>query len=188
MSTPIGHGLFGLCLSAAKGDVVRRRLRWVLLALFIPITPDLDFMPGVIVGDANRYHQQISHSLAAAVAVGVFAALVLRTRTPNWRRDGSYVFVLYLSHLIMDFFVYDGRPPYGQPLLWPVVDAHFQSPWTPLRGIRHGVPGQDFAGVVHEIVSVQNVRAVGREILFTITVGAGLGVARSLWRTRGMTQ
>ncbi len=79
--------------------------------------PDLDFVPGLLSGNINTFHQRPTHSLVAALAFGGMAALVTRWFRARRTQAGLRGTVIYASHLLLDFFCQDSRPPYGQPLL-----------------------------------------------------------------------
>ena len=50
------------------GTTRERRSRTMLaIALVASLVPDLDFVPGIVIGDMRAFHHGISHSLAFAV-------------------------------------------------------------------------------------------------------------------------
>jgi len=123
MCTPVGHALAGV----AVGLAVSRREPWLgpwkdltVLALFSQ-APDLDFLPGLLLGAVEQYHHGISHSLSLAVLAGAALAAL------GWRRGlgarwGLLGFLLYLAHLLLD---YTTVSPRGIPLWWPFSEARF---------------------------------------------------------------
>jgi inner membrane protein len=133
LATPYGHALLGLSLlliwmpnprpQALKG--------WTRVGLFLLLAeaPDLDFLPGIIAGSPGRFHQGEFHSLgfALGLALGVGWAA-------NWLRGyafwpcGGVAFLLVFSHLALDFFTQDLRPPFGFPIFWPLTAERFLSP------------------------------------------------------------
>ncbi len=171
MATPLGHSVLGM---AAGGLACGRatKIDWRLAGLFILAgnAPDLDFVPGLLVGDINRFHQGASHSFAAAA---VFA-LITASLAPWFRvlrpRIIAAVFAAYVSHLIVDLFCRDARLPYGIPLLWPFDAGHFASPLTVFSGIRHGVPGDSLAVALQEILSPANLAALGMELAVMLPI------------------
>ena len=62
MPSPIAHSLAGVALYQVRPE---RRHQLALLALLVVAAnlPDLDFIPGMIMGNADRYHHGPSHSL-----------------------------------------------------------------------------------------------------------------------------
>ncbi|MFQ5584839.1 MAG: hypothetical protein ACE5GL_10425 [Calditrichia bacterium] len=69
MPSPIGHSLAGYVIASFKsGSLFNKNLSTVLLFVFVANVPDLDFIPGLIIGKPNIYHHGVSHSLG----VGIF--------------------------------------------------------------------------------------------------------------------
>lgn len=166
MATPIAHGLFGLGMGTLqrRSSAVRRAGSWYLFAIFAANAPDLDFLPGLLAGDINRFHQGPTHSLLAAIAFGLLACIAAWRRSDR-RRLGAAAGAIYGSHLLLDFFTRDLRVPYGQPLLWPFSDQHFLSPWTPLGGVLHADPGDPLSLFLSQVFSWHNARVALLEIL-----------------------
>jgi len=175
MSTPLGHGIIGLALGRLGGGARPRRTGlWLGFAVIAAGAADLDFLPGILAGDANLYHQQASHSLLAAVVFGLVVAGVTWGRVSRPAAVGTLAALIYASHLLLDCLTTDGRPPFGLPLLWPFSDTHFISPFTPFHGVRHGVPGDSLHSVIGDIFSLHNLRVLAVEALWTLPV---LGVS-----------
>ena len=99
---------------------------------------DLDFVPGVLLGHPAAFHRGITHTVVAALLVGVAVALVGRLMGRSlraWFRLGSWAAAVYASHLVVDFFTADVGSPSGAPFLWPVSDRYFLAPVTLLPEI-----------------------------------------------------
>jgi membrane-bound metal-dependent hydrolase YbcI (DUF457 family) len=162
MATPIGHSLAGLTAMALAPRRDRRPL--FVLALVMANLPDLDFLPGLLVGRPALHHQGISHSLGVAAAASLVAALVLRQRGIALGVAGRVALVAYTSHLALDLVGPDSRPPIGIPLLWPLSDAAVISPVTILAGFRHaGRTDASIADWLGGMLDVRNVGAVALE-------------------------
>jgi membrane-bound metal-dependent hydrolase YbcI (DUF457 family) len=116
------------------------------LGLLAANLPDLDFLPGLLAGNPSRWHHAWTHSLAFAglVSVCIWAVAVLLTqdrgRAARWALTGGLLVVL---HHVLDLFTGDPSPPFGIPLLWPVSDGWYLSPWTPLADVRRGSPNPE---------------------------------------------
>jgi inner membrane protein len=135
MATPIGHTLAGL---TALTTAPRRPLRpLVLLAVVMANVPDLDFLPGILVGMPTLYHQGVTHSLAAAALASFVGAIVLRHLGLPFGAAFRVGLAAYASHLALDLVGPDARLPFGIPLFWPLSDAHFLSPVPLLPGVHH---------------------------------------------------
>ena len=100
----------------------RETLCLLAVAAFLACLPDLDYIPGLLVGELNRYHQLWTHSLLFCTVAAAVAARALR-RT---RLRPPAVFAIVFSHLLLDLLTEDARPPVGIPLLWPFSSRPFQ--------------------------------------------------------------
>lgn len=82
MPSPVGHVLFAFAISGVpKSREVFTRW-WPVLALFAAIAPDLDFLPGMLIGDPNRFHHGPTHSITAAGVFTIVLALIFRIIAP----------------------------------------------------------------------------------------------------------
>jgi inner membrane protein len=138
---------------------------WRDLGLYIIVAnaADLDFLPGLFIGDPNWYHHGISHSLGFAVLVALAYSLLvtLRSREAKWR-PFAICFVLWSSHIGLDYFSIDTRLSYGVPLLWPLSDAYYIAPFAFFPDIRRAPAGSEF---LTSLVSLHNLWAISFELL-----------------------
>jgi inner membrane protein len=127
--TLLGFTLFNLGLAGIRDFQIRPWFLYGLVAT-ASLAPDLDFIPGLLLGDPNRYHQTLSHSLGMALvlALGFGAILRLLKTGPSWANWSSLLLLLIFSHLLLDFFTQDYRPPFGFPLFWPFSETLHTSP------------------------------------------------------------
>ena len=130
MATPYGHTLAGLSLfnlwyPRAGFPQKKGALVYGLVALGASF-PDLDFIPGLILGQGGRFHHGYSHSLGFAIGVSLLAAILVKWIRPGFTfiKTGGFVLCLILSHLILDFFT---EAPKGFPLFWPFTETKFLS-------------------------------------------------------------
>ena len=186
MPLPMSHSLAGLAIYAALDRDPSRAFngKWLVAAVLVANLPDLDFVPGLLVGDPNRYHQQITHTLLFATVLGLLAALgACLTRTARWRSIhpgylGLGVTLLCTSHIVLDALTKDNEPPVGVPLLWPLLDRRVQ--FAALFPNIDRMAGE--AGAIEFLVSVltvHNLAALAIEFLALAPV-----VALSLWWRR----
>lgn len=139
MATPVGHSLAAYAVyKFFSGRTGRKGYRWLLLSVAVANAPDLDFLPGLFLGQPALYHQGGTHSLSCAVGVGLLLAGILYVRDESFGQLFGFCFFAYSSHLILDMFGPDGRPPYGIPLFWPISNVHLISPVPLFLGMRHG--------------------------------------------------
>lgn len=162
-----------------------RRNWWALAALvFFANAPDLDFIPGTLMGHPMMYHRMAAHSLVATVAISLLAALAF-----SWRgRDeaiaaGRLVFFAVLSHLVLDFFC-SPSPAEGPMLFWPFLHTRFASSPSlfPILSQKQILSWGNVAAVIAEaaIVSVFLLIAVVRRSLSGLKAGQEPAPAISL--------
>jgi len=171
MSSPIGHSLAGVIIAGYRDQTLRRqKIGFLFLCAFIANAPDLDFIPGILVGQPNLYHHGISHSLGAAVFFSVLLAVAaIRWSTKTFLYNFFFIFALYGSHLFLDLISYDGRPPFGIPLFWPLLDKYFMFPLLP--SFQHSP--FTHAGIgefIHGILTLHNVYVIGLEIFLAVPI------------------
>jgi inner membrane protein len=159
MATPLGHYFVGLSLAQlfASDRAESRRGLWLAA---IACVPDLDFLPGLFVGNLSQFHHGASHSFAAAAIFAAGSLSVLRFI--GWRQSLKLAllsFLLYGSHVVIDFFTVDRGTPYGVPLFWPWSHETYQSAWPLLPHVQH---------TRSPIVSVHNFLLMMREIVIFI--------------------
>jgi inner membrane protein len=146
-----GHVAVGLLtgrLHGGKQPAPGRRCSFATLALFgaLAALPDADVVAvalgahdGGVLG-----HRGASHSLCAALAMGLICALLARRLGWPALRTGVAAALAVASHGLLDAIGEGGR---GIPLLWPFTASRFMSPWRLLpdapRGLkflsRHGL-------------------------------------------------
>jgi inner membrane protein len=171
MATPIGHSLAGYAIYRFReGQGQDRRPALLLLALVMANAPDLDFLPGILMGAPAAYHQGLSHSFALALIASVVVTAVLRAA---FYMPASSVFVIgflcYSSHLIIDLFGPDRRPPFGIPLFWPVSHRTFLSPVQVFLGVHHvNTASASTSEWVRAVLTLQNVAAIGLEAVIML--------------------
>jgi len=115
---PFGHSLAGYIVSAYKSKTFRlNNVKILALYVFIANAPDLDFIPGILIGKPNWFHHGISHGLGAGLIFSFLLVLGLKcTRVKSQKNNFVLYFSLYCSHLFLDYMSIDGRPPVGIPL------------------------------------------------------------------------
>jgi inner membrane protein len=126
MPSPIGHALAGVAFFEGRPGLFLKN-KWLdaLCFAFLANLPDGDFLPGLIRGHPNLYHHGIFHSLGAALAIaGLSGLFFFLKKQPAWKRS-FMVFLVFYSHLLLDFFTWDFAPPYGLPIFWPFSTKYF---------------------------------------------------------------
>jgi len=141
--------------------------------------PDFDLIPGILVGDPNRYHHGVTHSLVTALVVGGVAAAVAWLSGRPWPAaptgpagrgavlaTGIVVASLWGSHVVLDAVTHDPSPPQGVPMFWPLSDARVSGPalfWRADKVAGEATPRQ----FVTSLLSWHNGVAMLREVLLT---------------------
>jgi inner membrane protein len=135
MPTPLAHGLAGIAI----GRTVRtgwRAWHFAVLAFAITLVPDLDFVPGVLVGEPGLFHRGATHSLFGAAVLSMPIAMLLAALVPTPGSHGPgerflrwYGFVLpvYSAHLFLDLLSPDTVHNSGLRILWPMTDALYMA-------------------------------------------------------------
>ena len=76
MPLPFGHSLMGYSLYEAipNGE---KSFSWRMLIVYVVVAnlPDIDFLPGLIQGNPNKYHHHFTHSITFCMLVGTIFAL-----------------------------------------------------------------------------------------------------------------
>lgn len=174
MPSPIAHSLAGTISWMATGKTLRGS--WLVLAVFVANLPDLDFLPGLLVQNANRFHHGITHSLGALVVVVAVVAAVARWRHSPVRPLVTLAALAYGSHLVLDMLAVDTRPPFGIPLFWPLHGAYVLSPLPLFLDVRRAADPSLFWV---SLFSRHNFLAVMREsLLLGGALAASLAVHR----------
>lgn len=142
MPLPIGHALAGIAFQRARpGTFFKKGWQDAIFLMFLANLPDLDFLPGFILGRPNLYHHGVFHSLGAALGAAAFGAgicflkkrpvvagrygPVVAGRYGRFWAPATMIFMVFYSHLLLDFFARDYVYPYGLPLFWPFSGRYF---------------------------------------------------------------
>lgn len=164
MASPVGHTLAGYLgyrlMPTFFGKAPSKG--WMLGAIALANLPDLDFIPGLLMGNAFAFHRRGTHTVLAALLVGIVvaiaAALSQRLRSSprehqwEWLWWGLWATMMYLGHLGLDLLMADRIPPQGLQLLWPFSVLYFPSPLTLIPGLQFD-----------PVLSWHNVRVVATE-------------------------
>ena len=180
MCSPAGHILIGAAcwFAFAPRAGLERAPRFAALAatIFLANGPDLDYLPGLALGDLNRWHYQGTHSLLFAVLLALAVAWVFRRRIAPRAAVLPVFLIASLSHLAADFMTIDLGPPPGIPLLWPLSDARFISPVPLFVNFQKAT--------LEQLFTAANLGPLLREILLTAPLAAGLAAAARFRRSR----
>jgi inner membrane protein len=172
MPSPVGHSLMGLVIYRATGRSTGPHA-WKLMALSILIAnaPDLDFLPGLLIGDLSRFHHGPSHSIGVALLVGFVSSFLASRRLYAFAMG----FSLFFSHVVLDYLIQDPSPPHGVPLLWPFSQEYYMAPFAFLPKFDYS-PGLS-QSLLSVVFSLNNLMTMATELLLFLP----WLVAVSLW-------
>ena len=182
MATPIGHLLAGQVAYRVGSEATgARSVALAALCWVSAVAPDLDFLPGFLVGTPALFHQGVSHSIFVGLAFAIVLAILYRGITSRLPAAVLVVFLAYLSHLILDLFGPDHRPPYGIPLFWPLSQTTYLSPTTLLPGVHHASTTGTPTGIW-----VTQTLQMGNALVVAVEVGllAPFVLAGEIWAWR----
>lgn len=132
--TPLGHSLGGYAVYnfSSVASTNNNRVKLAFLCIFMANSPDLDFLPGILIGRPALYHHQTTHSLGFALIASLVISAFFSIRTKPFSQVFSLCFISYLSHIVIDLFESSGHLGHrgGMPLFWLVSTDKFSSPTT----------------------------------------------------------
>ena len=162
MPTPFAHGLAGyavLILAEPKlASDFRGNLKAMAAGFFFGSLADVDFFIAYYSKHPVLQHHYFTHSIFFALLIGLAMYLVLRAlRKSRALRTAIVLTAVYGTHLLLDYFTYDGSQPIGIPLLWPFSHKHFIAPVEFFLSIHRGS--------MEVLFGAHNFRALLRETL-----------------------
>ncbi len=173
MCTPVGHALaggIGLLLVERDSSWFKKPLNWAILTV-VAFFPDLDIILDVIFQPDDPFHHSYSHSIGAALGFTFLFALIIMLRASKIGQNRvndvkpdrllsltwQGFLVIYLSHLVADFFTHDGSPPLGGRYLFPIYWDYIYFPHVLFRPA--------YKGTFDQTVSIDNILSIIGEIL-----------------------
>ena len=184
-----------LCFAhAAAGylayEIVRPegRHRPALLAAAVALAgaPDLDFLPGLLVGHPGAYHRGVTHTLGAAVLAAV-VAFVLARRYMHARPGAVAAWVggVWVSHLFLDLITADVVAPHGGRFLWPLSREYYIAPVTLLPEVV--IDGSDSTAFFVSLITPRTWHAWATDVGVLVSAIVSVAVVRA-WRARTANQ
>ena len=117
MPLPLLHSVAGYTIYKSSRP---KEPNWKLAAscMVLANVADLDFIPGILVGNPDLFHHSFTHSFTLAVIVGLVAAAAVKV----WKKRGFFKtflisFLAYSTHIILDLLL-DANP---LPIFWPLT-------------------------------------------------------------------
>src|SRR5918996_1228730 len=163
MPSPIGHSLMGYIIHRATARPSSPH-NWsaIALYLFAANAPDLDFIPGLFVGQPSRFHHGPSHSIGFAILFAAIASVCFRRKTHAF----VMAFSLYLSHVLLDYLIQDPSPPHGVPLFWPFSYEYYMAPFAFFR--RFDYASHSVESLLSPMLTLHNLLTVLLEVVLLL--------------------
>lgn len=156
MATPIGHGLAGAILGTALSTRALRT-KAIIAGVVVANLPDLDFIPGLLIGKPSLFHHGISHSIGAAIIAALLFGFIFR-RSYGFARAATFFGLCYLSHVAIDFATEDKGRDIGIPALWPLSSELHIAPVTLFGDVKRN-------DLTSTAVIIHNLRNVAVELV-----------------------
>jgi membrane-bound metal-dependent hydrolase YbcI (DUF457 family) len=178
MALCFAHTAAGYLAYEAVRPASAHRPGLLAAAVLLANGPDLDFVPGILLGHPGAFHRGITHTVLAVVVVAAAVALGARLAgRRGWRAAAAWAGAVYASHLVLDFFTVDAVPPYGARFLWPFSDAYYLSPHTVLPEIV--IDGRSVGGLAQSLITPRTYPVWGQEVALLVVVVAAVHAARA---------
>lgn len=188
MALPVAHSMIGLALGiwrfvpGCANLKEALQLAWqrrveLFVCILIANAADIDFLFGIFTGNLNRYHQLGTHTLGwvliTALCIWLYDRFALKNHPALvfW-----FVFILLASHLVIDVFTADTRPPYGIMLAWPFSESYWYSPVS--------IFPAPTKKTVMDIFSLHNLKNAGLEFIISLPFVAA-AVLSKVWKWPG---
>lgn len=149
--TPVGHTIVGIWIGTSIEK--KNSIKYLLFYTIIASLPDFDIVFGFILWGKTgvNIHQLYTHNLSFVLIITLLTFFLSKKD----KKITLFVFFALLSHLILDLFVIDKKPPIGIMLFFPFSLKLFNIP------ILSGVNKSSFKA----LFSLHNLKAVIVEII-----------------------
>lgn len=172
MPLPLAHSAAGLSAYLAfRPKFMHKTQKEGLYLLGICLAcanmPDIDFVPGILIGEPSKFHPSPSHSivvcLITALVVYFFAGKKLQ-EIPGKFLLGS-IFVSLLSHPVLDYFTPVTKKFSGYLFLWPFEFKPYISSFPLFRIVNR--LDESVYTFFSSLINVNNMWAIVVELLFS---------------------
>jgi membrane-bound metal-dependent hydrolase YbcI (DUF457 family) len=187
--TPVGHALAGYAVyTFSVAPTNPNRLKLAFLCIFMATAPDLDFLPGILIGRPQLYHHGITHSVAFAFVASLVIAGIVSIRMKPFVLIFSLCLISYLSHLLIDFLGSSGHNWHsvvGIPIFWPISREKFSSTVGLYLAFRYNsLPSVTIIEWFKSMLNLYNINAIVLEVAL-MTPFILLGQFYRRWLKRG---
>ncbi len=162
MPTSIGHTFAGAFLNETKMfSPANTVLKSLLVSVILANLADIDFLPGLLAGNPNRFHHGVTHSLGATLLVGLLFGFYFYSKRNQFWAPFAFSGLLYLSHVGLDYLTVDTSPPHGVPIFWPLSGKYYLSPISVFSSVHKDSASATF---FQSLFVAENASTIFREI------------------------
>jgi len=179
MALCLAHATAGYLAYEALRPTGPHRPALLAGAVLMANAPDLDFLPGILIGEPALYHRGVTHTVGALLVVSVTAwavARILRAPTAWWWSLAAAA--AYGTHLLVDWMTVDAVPPEGIRMLWPLTGAWLHAPFSLFGEIIIDPSGR--TAFLRSLVTPTALLVWGRELGIAIAAVATVHALRGL--------
>jgi hypothetical protein len=150
--TPIVHSAIGLLGWQKSGS--EKNIKTLFLFILVSNLPDIDFLFLLLMGSRDsQLHQSYTHNIFFIGLVTLFLFGVFKTG-----RERVSLFLVAVSHLVLDLIIIDPVAPVGFRMFFPLWDELFN----------FGIFPNFLRGNLSDIFSWHNVKTVTMEVVFFV--------------------
>ena len=182
MALCLAHATAGYLAYEALRPAGPHRLDLLAGAVLLANAPDLDFVPGLLMGRPDAFHRGVTHTLGAALLVTVTTWAIARWRhaeRPGWW--AGFAAAAYGSHLLVDWMTVDAVPPVGIRMLWPLSAAWLHAPFNLLGEVIIDRSGRE--AFARSLLTPTALLAWGHEAGIAVVAIASVHVVRAIRAT-----
>ena len=162
MPTSIGHALAGTFLNQTRVFVPADTLfKSLMISIILANLADIDFLPGLLAGNPNRFHHGVTHSLGATLMTALAFGFYFYAKQHQFWAPFAFSGLLYLSHVGLDFLTADTSLPQGVPIFWPLSGEYYLSPISVFSSVHKDSSSATF---VQSLFVAENTWTIFREI------------------------
>lgn len=172
MPLPIAHSTAGVSVyllfrKESHGKSHKEELLLLVLCLTCSNLPDLDIVPGILIGQPAIFHPSFSHSILACFGMAIVTYLLVNNKLEDISRKIVFICCItsIFSHLVLDYF--SSIPPghRGLLLLWPFDLRNYISNFPLFHNV-HQVDGSTYVFLL-SLFNIKNFLAIIIEFLFS---------------------
>lgn len=158
----VGYGVFSAIRpSLLAADPQSRRLlgRVFVFVIICSLLPDIDVIPGLLLGDLRGIHNGVTNSLLVGLTFALFVGGVARILgSKRYRLWFAIALFSYELHVVADYFTAER----GIMALWPITSKRFVAPIMLFYGVHY----------TEGLISIDHLWTIISELLFAgILVG-----------------